>query len=377
MKALVIGSTGFTGTLLLRLLSNHEKITSLTAVSSSQQGKNIDDSFILTHNAEKLTHKNYVGIDELTDDYEVVFSALPHGVSAEMYQRISKLFKSGTPSSQKNQELTTLPPEHPLENTSNQHNIPFVYIDLSADFRFKSIDSYLETYPESHVQKSAFFHRAYHNAVYGLSELQRDKIEQANIIACPGCYPTSILIPLIPILQYVSPTGTISIASISGISGAGVTPSPTNIFCNRTESVAPYKPGRTHRHHAEIKHQLQHIAFSEASFTFSPHLAPLSQGMLSTIHIPLHSDDIGRAKTALISQYIDEHFVKVHDNHISAIDTQKVRNTNAIHINLHEEEDMLIIFSCLDNLWKGAASQAIQNFNIRFGFDETTGLQYF
>lgn len=373
IKILVLGATGQTGSLLLRLLCAHPEVLSITALSTSKQNTPITDEFVLAHK-HTLLRTHYIGLDDIDHDYDIIFSALPHGVSAPMYQTIVKAYNS----SAENQTTDSVPDSHPLHNNSKKSKVDFTYIDLSADFRFRSIDTYLSIYHNTQLQKNTFMARAYSKSIYGLSEIYRNEIANASIIACPGCYPTSILIPLIPILRYVTPTAPINITSISGISGAGSNPSQQTMFTNRIESLMPYAPGRTHRHYFEIQEQLKNTTFADIDFTFTPHLAPLSQGMLSTIHIPLSDADIKRAKEALYAQYIDEPFISLYmEGSETSTNTQTVRNTNNIHIGIHQEYDGLILFSAIDNIWKGAVGQAIQNFNIKYGFDERTGLIHF
>lgn len=390
MKILLLGATGQTGSLLLQLLCNHPEVSNITALSTSNQGTAITDEFVLA-NKHKLSHTHYIGLDDIEDDYDIVFSALPHGVSASSYQTIYQTISKAKVNEQYKTTdtpsvISNLSDTHPLHNTAQngENDTPtkstpnFIYIDLSADFRFRSIDTYLSLYEDTQLQKNVFLAKSYSKSVYGLSEIQRNEIAKASIIACPGCYPTSILIPLIPILRYVVPSSPITISSISGISGAGSNPSKDTMFINRSESLMPYAPGRSHRHYFEIQEQLKNTVFSDIDFTFTPHLAPLSQGMLSTIHIPLHPTDIERAIEALYAQYIEEPFVTIHtESTDTPTNTRNVRNTNNIHIGIHKERDGLILFSAIDNIWKGAVGQAIQNFNIRCGFDETTGLIHF
>lgn len=379
MKVLLLGATGYTGSLLLKLLLKHPNVDTISAVSTSIPGLPIPHILTLGHSlTKKMTSTNYIDITSINKDYDVIFAALPHGISASMYQSI--ILKYNAQYQNSSNKSITLPQQHPL-NTTNSSSEPEdtkpVWIDLSADFRFNDVESYVQAYGESSLpEKRVAYARAMNQSVYGLSELLRNKISHATIIACPGCYPTSILLPLIPILRHCTPTHTITISSISGISGAGSNPRPELLYGERVESLKPYSPGRMHRHFYEMKQQLQAISYSEAMFTFSPHLAPLKQGMLSTIHIPLKSYDIGRAIESLNAQYIDEPFVSISED-LSLVDTQYVRNTNKIHISFKQEDDMLILFSAIDNLWKGASGQAIQNFNIRFGYKEDAGLGYF
>lgn len=357
MNVLVLGSTGITGCLLLQLLHQHPKITTITAVSTSHANESIDTSSLLINSEHsKFTHSHYVAIDDVaktTIEYDAIFSALPHGVSAPAYHTLLSLYQQSSSS--------TMP----------------VFIDLSADFRYRDASTYQQTYKPTHEIFSSKSHmRASHKAVYGLSELQRNELANADIIACPGCYPTSILLPLLPILRYCTPTHPITITSTSGISGAGIQPRHDNLFVSRAESLMPYHPGTKHTHYAEISYQMQAVAHANHEFFFTPQLAPLSQGMLSCIHIPLAHNDIDRAEEALQAQYRDEYFISVFSSEQDIrIDTKKVRNTNHAHIQLHKESNMLLVFCVIDNLWKGAVGQAIQNCNIRFDFPEYTGLQ--
>ena len=146
------------------------------------------------------------------------------------------------------------------------------------------------------------------------------------------------------------------------------------MFINRAESLMPYLPGTSHRHFFEISQQINKNTDSAIPFTFTPHLAPLTQGILSTIHIPLEPHDVTRAEEGLYTQYLNDYFVSVFPSDISHANTSQVVRTNHAHISTHKENNMLIVFCAIDNLWKGAVGQAIQNFNIRFGYEEHTGL---
>jgi len=337
MKTLVLGATGYTGMLLIRILSAHPHVRSVTAASSTRDGVPITeiDHGIAPHLLEKIEPR-YCSIAEAQNTrFDVVFSALPHGASAEIWA-------------------------------------PFigraVIIDLSADFRYSDPDAYLRAYGSPPPLPE---HR--NEGVYGLVEWYRDAIPAHDIIANPGCYPTATLLPILPIVSDDLVRGTIITNALSGISGAGKKAGIKLIFAERNENVNAYNPGTGHRHASEIQEQ---IALNAPAATdgilFTPHLVPVKQGMITTSVIPVH--DTERAAAAIVNRYRDEPFVRLTGDRPP--ESRHVRGTNRIDIGIHVESGHLIVMAAIDNLWKGASGQAVQNMNVRFGVDETAGLLY-
>jgi N-acetyl-gamma-glutamyl-phosphate reductase len=333
MHVTVLGSNGYTGMLLLRILARHPEVTRITAASRSQAGMLLaeaDPGLAADLVRSNIMPKRVVSPDDaLADPGDVLFSALPHNASAMLLGPV--LGKK-------------------------------IVIDLSADFRFSDPLVYAAAYgvdpPQQEYQGQS---------VYGLSEWYRRDLVNALVIANPGCYPTASLLPLLPILPFI-PSNTdsaIVINAMSGLSGAGKKETVSLLFAERTENGNAYNPGRKHRHAAEISEQLQ-----RDDVIFNPHLVPLKQGMAATTTVTVN--DPSAAIQALREQYAEEPFVTLTGT--TPPEIRHVRSTNRISLGWHQEGNRLILMSVIDNLWKGASGQAVQNMNIRCGFPETTGL---
>ena len=346
MKAAILGTTGYTGLILLRLLGDHPGITSLLPVSSSVAGVPVTE--IDRRLAPDLLDKCRVeGGKMLTVEEaaavkpDVVFAALPHLKSARICE--------------------------PFFGKS-------VVIDLSADFRIKDPKVFEKAYGQPPPRPDLL-----DEAVYGLCETDPGSIKKADLIANPGCYPTAALLPLIPLLQKGVIRGKAHITALSGISGAGKKVKENLLFCERTENCGPYSPGKTHRHCWEIQQEIGRnlpdppAADMETEALFTPHLVPLKRGMSVTTSVTLTGGiAAGDVEYILAAAYRDTPFVEVRSG--SLPQTADVRGSNRCDIGWHTEGDTLLLFSCIDNLMKGASGQAVQNMNIRFGFDETAGL---
>jgi N-acetyl-gamma-glutamyl-phosphate reductase len=239
-------------------------------------------------------------------------------------------------------------------------------IDLSADFRL-SVNDYQKWYKHQHLAPDL-----QQKAIYGLTEIYRHKLKNKQIIACPGCYPTSVLLPLIPLVtnNLINPHSII-IDSKSSISGAGRSLKNANLFCET--SVKAYSIGN-HRHLGEITQELNLACNQEIIPEFTPHLLPVNRGIISTIYIDLLRP-LQDIKNCLTTKYKDEYFVHIVDHEPSLKD---VANTNLclIHIAQANNKNKAIIVSVIDNLVKGASGQAVQNFNSIYNFDEKTALQF-
>lgn len=333
----VIGATGYAGMELVRLLLCHPgvKIAGLSSVSF--EGKKLSEVY---PGLASLCDDVLTDMDEVIAASDVVFASLPHGYSEDIAE---KCVATGT-----------------------------VFIDLGADFRLYDEVDYKNWYGLDYGKP--YLHK---KAVYALPELYREKIKTADIIGNPGCYPTSIALGLAPALKagIVSTEG-IVIDSKSGVTGAGRGLTQNTHFPDANENISAYKAG-SHRHTPEIEQTLSDVAGEKLSVTFVPHLLPVNRGIESTIYCRL-KDNLSLSEIHKIYDefYSGERFVRVMpEGEYAAI--RNVRHSNYCDISLHGDDrtKTLIISSVIDNMVKGAAGQAIQNMNIRFGLDESAGLQ--
>ena len=340
MKAVILGTTGYTGMVLLRLLSEHPDIEEIIPVSSSKPGTDLEtiDPGIGKAVSEKTEKSDGKMVDI---DYavkrkpDVVFSALPHLASA----RVCEPFFGST-----------------------------VVIDLSADFRIKETDLFVKAYKEDPPRKDLL-----DKSVYGLCEIYREDIKKSDIIANPGCYPTCTLLPLLPLASRGIIKGKIITNTMSGISGAGRKATIGNIFCERTENTCAYLPGQTHRHFTEIKKEINYKDSSLDIF-FTPHLVPLKRGMHATTVIETSKDISAEEIGAVYSEiYGSSPFINLKKDKLP--DTRDVWGSNRCDIAWQVHGSTVMLFSVIDNLVKGASGQAVQNMNIRFSLKETNGLK--
>lgn len=348
-KIAIVGASGYSGEELVRLLLNHPR-TELVAVTSRQSaGQTVAQVFpkFASHPKSKTLRFTEPNAALLAKQAEIVFLALPHGVAAEF---AVPLLEAGC-----------------------------VVIDLSADFRLKNAGTYKEFYAHNHPAPELL-----KKSVYGLPEIHRKEIRNAELIASPGCYPTSILLPAIPLLRsrLIRPTGIIADA-LSGVSGAGRKAELDYLFVECNESVRPYGVPK-HRHVSEIEEQLSLAADTEVTIQFTPHLIPVSRGILATLYFAPTEHFSDAAGAAALGTKIDacyesafgnEPFVRLLDGQ-SLPDTKNVAGTNMIEIawRLDPRTGRLIVMSAEDNIVKGASGQAVQSMNIRCGFPETAGL---
>ena len=339
MKIAIVGASGYSGEELIRLLSKHPEVELVSVTSRSFAGQKVSEQLpALAHLVGDLVF-SASSPAELAQNSEinVVFLALPHGISFEYAE---PLYKAGK-----------------------------TVIDLSADFRLNSPSNYKKFYGKEHPAPYLL-----DEAPYVLPEISHPDWKISQILACPGCYPTSILIPLIPLLKMgLIQSDSITINSYSGISGAGKSLREDLLFKKRNESIKAYGLP-THRHLSEIKEQLELAAFEDVSLQFCPHLAPINRGIHSTIVVPTKSTlDVIYSKWELA--YGSAPFVNVLPSGVFP-ETQDVVGTNRIDFSaVHDATtDNLIITSVIDNLLKGASGQAVQIFNLKFGFPETMGL---
>jgi N-acetyl-gamma-glutamyl-phosphate reductase len=337
IRAAVAGATGYAGAELVRLLTGHPGVQ-LTMITSRQfTGQRFDRVF------PSMAGRVDLVCEELNDDRicaaaDVIFTALPHKLPMKIAPEILKRGRKT--------------------------------IDLSADFRFNEAGVYEAAY-QPHSAPELL-----RESVYGLSEVYSSGIASARLVGNPGCYPTSALLPLIPLIKggLVDPDG-IVVDSKSGVSGAGRSPSLTVHHCEVNESFKAYKVA-AHRHAPEMETILSREAGRTVAITFVPHLVPMTRGMLSTIYArPSAAATAGTVQDCLATFYAGRPFVRLRPPGAPP-DTLHVRGTNYCDIGfvLDERTRRLILMSAIDNLGKGAAGQAVQNMNLMFGLEETAGL---
>ena len=348
-KVAIVGASGYSGEELIRILLSHPK-AELSAVTSRQYaGQTVAQIFprFAHHPRARELRFSEPRAELLAREAQIVFLALPHGVAAEFAV--------------------------PLLQLGCQ------VIDLSADFRVKDPVVYKEFYGHDHPAPELLS-----QAVYGLPEMHRKEIQKASLIASPGCYPTSILVPVIPLLAsgVIKPTGIIA-DSLSGVSGAGRKAELDYLFVECNESARPYSVPK-HRHLSEVEQELSLAAKEPVTIQFTPHLIPLNRGILTTLYLAPadhFSDAEGMKKVAekvaacYQSAYGAEPFVRLLEGK-GLPDTKNVAGTNVIEIGwrLDPRTGRLIVMSAEDNLVKGASGQAVQSMNIMSGYPETTGL---
>ncbi len=333
----IIGATGYTGAELIRLIHNHPDAKLSVLTSRTFENQLISNVFPKFKNIIDLKCQS-LDIDRISEQIDVAFLCLPHSISMEYAPGFFK----------------------------NQIKI----IDLSADYRFTNIDSYESAY-QTHTSKELL-----DLSVYGLSEINKEKIQQADIIGNPGCYPTSFLLPMIPLVkEQAIDTKLIISDSKSGVSGAGRAPSLGTHFCETNESFKPYKVSK-HRHTPEMEEKLSEIYNNQIKITFVPHLLPVTRGMLTTIYTNvLEKTTRADIKDIFHKYYGEKYFIRILQKE-KFPDILSVRDTNFCDIGFHIDEstNRIVIVSAIDNILKGAAGQAIQNMNIIFNLEEGTGL---
>jgi N-acetyl-gamma-glutamyl-phosphate reductase len=340
-KIAIVGASGYSGEVLVQLLLNHPHAELVAVTSRQNTGQTLAHVFpkFASHPKSKTIRFTEPNAEVVTKNADVAFLALPHGVAAEY-----------------------APPFL---------NAGCVVIDLSADFRLKSAETYREFYVHDHPAPDLL-----KKSVYGLTEIYREQIKKALLIASPGCYPTSILLPTIPLLKagLIKPSGIIA-DSCSGVSGAGRKAELDYLFCECNESVRPYGVPK-HRHLSEIEEQLSLAAKSQVIIQFTPHLVPVTRGISTTLYFePAEKLSEETVSACYKKAYGDEPFVRLLEGK-SLPDTKNVTGTNAIEIawRLDPRTGRLIVMSALDNLVKGASGQAVQSMNVVCGFPETAGL---
>ena len=337
LNVLVAGSTGYIGVQLIKLLVKHDDVKIRYLCGNTSVGKNISN-YDKTLKSKKLpTIIKYR--KSLLKNIDLIFTALPNGEAQD------------------------------ISNDLLKHN---VLIDLAADFRLDKASSYLKWYKQKH--KSI---KNIKNSIYSLPEINEKKIKQFNIIGCPGCYPTSILLPLIPFFKKkLIKTDNVIIDSKSGYSGAGRGVHKKYKSKNLYESLSAYGIG-LHKHNSEIQQEIDKHTKDKFTFSFTPHLSPMFRGILTTIYINLNKGvNIKKLHKTLEVEYSKSRFVKILKLN-SLVSTNDVINTNNCYISICKTKykNRVIILSAIDNLIKGGAGQAIQNMNLKFNFPISKGLK--
>ena len=332
----IIGATGYTGSELVRILVNHPEVEIALITSESRAGEKFSD-----------IHTSFRGIVDIVlqpasqvenTDLDLVFLALPHGVSMDFVKKY--------------------------------HQKPFKIIDLSGDFRLDSPEIYHQWYQKEHVYKEGFG-----SAVFGLPELNREHIKQSELVANPGCFPTTAILGLAPLLSegMIESRGII-VDSKTGVTGAGVKPKEVTHFPNVNDNFKAYGL-KKHRHTIEIQDTLNKLSSDEVNLQFTPHLLPVDRGILSTIYARPVKEVTTADLNALYLRYYEVHpFVRITPEAPSIKDVRASNYCN-IYITHDERTGNIMVLSVIDNLVKGAAGQAIQNMNLMLGFDETAGLK--
>jgi N-acetyl-gamma-glutamyl-phosphate reductase len=321
----VAGASGYAGALAARLLWRHPGFDLVAVTSRSDAGRRLDDLY--PHHRVPLVLDAF-DVDEL-GQVDAAVVAYPHGAAAEAVAQL--------------------------------HERGIKVVDLSADFRLRDVATYTEWYRE-HPAPGLI-----DEAVYGLPELYREQLRSAHLVANPGCFPTAAILALAPIAPYLDD---VVIDAKTGVSGAGRAPSEKVHFVTVDENVTPYGVGR-HRHMPEIDQELAVLGARDVVAAFTPHLLPLDQGELVSCYVTLNEDVDVHALFA--ERYEDEPFVELVTRPPGVRD---VRETNYCRIAVHVDErtGKVFVFAAIDNLWKGTASQAVQNLNLMFGLDETAGI---
>jgi N-acetyl-gamma-glutamyl-phosphate reductase len=337
VKIGIAGASGYTGLELIRLLVGHPGVELTVLTSETFQGQNIAEVFPSLNGIVDLELRPLD--NNIAKDCQVLFLALPHTMA-----------------------MSKLP--YYLQSDCK-------IIDLSADYRLKDPKAYTDWYSVTHTNPELL-----EKAVYGLPELHRQAIQSAQLVANPGCYPTSVVLALAPLLKtdWVD-LGSIISDSKSGVSGAGRKPSLTSHFAEVNEGISPYGLA-DHRHTPEMEQELSALAGKSVRLTFSPHLVPMTRGMLSTVYINLNQ--------AITDEKLVEHYRSFYkgENFIRVLNPGKFASSHHvlssnfcdIGLKVDSRNQRLIITSALDNLIKGASGQAVQNMNIMLGLDEKTGL---
>lgn len=331
----IVGATGYTGSELMRILLNHPDIEITLITSESRAGEKFSDVHPFL---EGIADQKLISLNEIEKhEVDLVFLALPHGVSMDFVKRFSTK--------------------------------DFRIVDLSGDFRLDSAETYEKWYNKQHI-----FPEGFQNAVFGLPELFTNEIKAAKLVANPGCFPTTAILGVAPLLDAgMADPSIIIVDSKTGVTGAGIKSTPVNLYSNVNDNFKAYGL-KKHRHTIEMQATLDRVSEKKTIIQFSPHLLPVDRGILSTIYIkPLRDTGEDEVRKIYENFYKDAPFVRMRSQ-IPAI--KDVRGTNYcdLYTTYDERTKMIIVISVIDNLVKGAAGQAVQNMNIMLGLDQKRGL---
>lgn len=338
LKVAIVGASGYTGVELIRLLSNHHEVEIAAVTSEQNAGKNIASIFPSLSKVFEKTLE-HLSIEEIASKADLIFTALPHRKAMDVIPTFLNKGKK--------------------------------VIDLSADFRIKDSKTYGAWYEEHKAPELL------REAVYGLPELHRSEIKNARLIANPGCYPTSAILALAPLLKKgLVALETIVIDSKSGVSGAGRSATQDTHFPEVNEGFKAYKVGE-HRHTPEIEQELSLLAGSAITISFTPHLLPVNRGIFSTVYASLKGNADEDSIISLYNKfYAEEKFIRVYQKGaFPNVSDVKGSNFCDIGIKLDKRTGRVIVISVIDNLVKGASGQAVQNMNIMYGFPEDEALK--
>ena len=338
IRASIVGATGYTGAELLRLLVGHPRVQVSSVSGRANAGKRLAEVVPSMQGILDIPVDKF-DADTIASNSDVAFCALPHATSAEV---VDALRATGLP-----------------------------VLDLSADFRLKDLDTYAKWYG-MHSAPARI-----REASYGMVELHREALREADLIAVPGCYPTAVVLGLAPLVEQglIDPEG-IVVDAKSGVSGAGRAAKPSTHLPESAEGVRAYKAG-AHRHAPEIEQELSRLAGKPVEITFVPHMVPMTRGILATMYAtPRKGTTASTCTDAARKLYASSPSVVVLDEDAHP-DTLWVRGSNRAHLAYRQDPrtKKIIVMSTIDNLVKGAAGQAVQAFNVRFGFPEGLGLE--
>lgn len=333
----IIGATGYTGSELVRILSEHPEVGITIITSESHAGKLFSEVHTFFDGRVNFTLSSMDDIKP--EELDLVFLALPHGVSMDFVKKYQKA--------------------------------PFKIIDLSGDFRLSHETVYETWYKKKHSHPEGF-----KQAVFGSPELFSEQIKDAKLVANPGCYPTSAILAMAPLLSSrLIETAPVIVDSKSGVTGAGVTPKVTTHFSNVHDNFKAYGL-KNHRHTIEIEEIADKIADAKTTIQFTPHLLPVDRGILTTVYArPAASVSEKFLKDRYEDFYKNAPFVHITNTPPSIKDVRATNYCN-IYVTYDPRTQLIVVVSVIDNLVKGAAGQAVQNMNILFGWDETTGLKH-
>ncbi len=337
MKASIIGASGYAGEELIRLLHGHPNVEIAHLTSERHTGERISTLYSHLLNIYNKELESMEDVRRIAEGSDVLFIALPHG--------------------------------HAMKIAKSVSDLPLRIIDLGADYRFADTSVYEAWYHVDHIDPDA-------DRAYGLAELYRDQVRSAHIIGNAGCYTTASILALAPLVKArLVQMDSILVDAVSGVSGAGRTPKESTHFPEFYDSFTAYG-AVSHRHTPEIEQALSNVGGAAVTINFTPHLAPISRGILATCYAKMNEGVTPEQIDATFAEmYADEFFIRLLGRGAYPA-TKYVRGTNFCDIAWHIDPrtQRVIVFSAIDNLVKGAAGQAIQNMNIAFGLDERAGL---